>query len=85
MEPGDAEIVRSVLAPESEPPEEEPWLELEASDPEVDEARRREAAEEEIARLEAEIEDCRRRQRAFERYLDALGGDRSAESGSTSG
>ena len=48
----------------------EEWLELEADDPEV----LRAEAEEEIRRLEAEIAASARRQEAFERYLEALGG-----------
>ena len=48
----------------------EEWLELEADDPEE----LRAEAEEEIRRLEAEIAASARRQEAFERYLEALGG-----------
>jgi len=48
----------------------EEWLELEADDPEA----LRAEAEEEIRRLEAEIAASARRQEAFERYLEALGG-----------
>lgn len=75
MEPGDVALVRELLA---EPSVDEPeWegedgrdlFELYEGSPE-DEAQ--ESAEEEIARLEQELDLCRRRQRAYERYLAAL-------------
>ena len=69
MEPGDAEIVRETLqGPSEEFEEEEFFLEGEeaGSEPDPD------AVEEEIARLEQELADCRRRQQAFERYLSGL-------------
>lgn len=74
MTPGDADIIRTVLAgqnPGEEIPEEEPdedWLAREA-DPEA-------TSQEllaEIARLEDEIARSQRRRDAFGRYLDALG------------
>ena len=74
MTPGDADIVRAVMAgqsPGEEIPEEEPdedWL-APAVDPEADS---RELLAE-IARLEEEIARSQRRRDAFERYLDALG------------
>lgn len=43
-----------------------------ADDGEDDEAEAKADAEAEIARLEAELSECRRRQRAHERYLEAL-------------
>lgn len=75
MTPGDAEVVRSVLAgqdPGQETAEEEPdedWLAPEA-DPEAE----RQELLIEITRLEEEIVQSRRRRDAFERYVDALGG-----------
>lgn len=75
MTPGDADVVRTVLAgqnPGEEIPEEEPdedWL-APAADPE---AETRELLAE-ITRLEEEIARSRRRRDAFERYVDALDG-----------
>jgi hypothetical protein len=70
MEPGDAEIVRETLqGPRDELEEEEFFLEREAFGSEPDP----EALEEEIARLEHQLAECRRRQQAFERYLAGLG------------
>ena len=76
MTPGDAEIVRAVLDDQNpgdgiteEESVEEDWLAGD-SDPEAE----REELVAEIARLEEEIALSRRRQHAYERYLDALGG-----------
>ena len=74
MTPGDAEIVRAVLAgqnPWEETPEDEideDWLAAEP-DPEVES----EELLAEIARLEEEIAHSQRRRDAFARYLEALG------------
>ena len=70
MEPEDVDIVRDALGAAPLGPEEalEFGLELdELSD------NGGESIEGEIARLQAEIGESRRRQRAFERYLEALG------------
>lgn len=77
MDPAEAKLVRDGLAGifEDTPPDEESfWTEDEASfwaddqDPDSPEA-----LEEDIARLERELESCRRRQQAYERYLELLG------------
>jgi hypothetical protein len=68
MSPEDAEIVRTELTPV--PLEEGGFFERDdviLFDDEVDEHA------EELARLNDELADCRRRQRAFESYLEALG------------
>ena len=74
MSPEDVEIVRAELDPPGMEAEEDPSFFFERDDlinlddePEVD------PHAEELARLNDELEDCRRRQRAFEAYLDALG------------
>jgi hypothetical protein len=74
MSPEDVEIVSAELAPPSIDVEEDPAFFFERDDlinlddePDVD------PHAEELARLNAELEDCRRRQRAFEAYLEALG------------
>jgi hypothetical protein len=73
MTPEDVEVLRRVLGSLPEDPDEEPddlgsadWLEAEEEDPAA-------VAEAEIARLHTELEDSRRRQQAYERYLEALG------------
>jgi hypothetical protein len=75
MDPADAKLVRDGFAgifddgqPDEQSfwPEDETWLEDEPEDS----AR---VLEEEIARLERELEACRRRQQAYERYLELLG------------
>ena len=75
MEPGDVDVVRPLLYGEEDEPPEEPddpllleWYEA-VADPEPDPAEQ----EEEIARLQQELADSRRRQLALERYLEALG------------
>lgn len=77
MSSEDAEIVRAELAPlagaESGFLERDDVIQLE------DES---EAQAEELARLHGELDDCRRRQRAFAAYLEALG---SSASGGTPG
>jgi len=74
MSPEDAEIVSAELSPAGMDGEEDPEFFFERDDlinldaePEVD------PHAEELARLNGELEDCRRRQRAFEAYLAALG------------
>ena len=74
MAPEEVEIVRQTLeGPPDDLEEEEFLLEREEFGEEPDE----EALEEEIARLERGLVECRRRQQAFERYLAAL--DTSAQ------
>ena len=69
MAPGDVEIVRETLDPQpAVDPEEENWLDFGDDDG----AATREDGEAEIARLESEIAESRRRQRAFESYIEAL-------------
>lgn len=66
----EVEIVRSALVGtdfELEEELDEEWLSFGPSEDEL-----RADRTEEIARLEAELEACRRRQAAFERYLDLL-------------
>jgi hypothetical protein len=75
MTPGDADIVRTVVAgqtPEEEIPEEESgedWL-APAADPEAE----RQELLAEITRLEEEITRSQRRRDALQRYVDALDG-----------
>jgi hypothetical protein len=72
MAPADAAIVRELLGDGWAPADDEDagdedaglWLD-DDGEPADDE-------EDEVARLEAELERCRARQRALERYLDAL-------------
>jgi hypothetical protein len=74
MAPEDVEIVRPLLFGEEAEPLEEPeawaleWHEATA-DPEPDPAEQ----EAEVARLQEELDESRRRQQALERYLAALG------------
>jgi hypothetical protein len=72
MPPEDAEIVRADLTPPTHDTGHAPGY-LERDDVIFldDEA---DVHDEELARLNEELEDCRRRQRAFQAYLDALGG-----------
>ncbi len=74
MEPGDVAIVRPALyGEEIGPPEPDDPLTLEwyeaTADPEPDPAEQ----EEEVARLQQELAESRRRELALERYLEALG------------
>ncbi len=78
MTPEDAAALRAVLQLDGEPlSEEEPlpeddWLgPEESSEPDPDEPE--DDAEEEIARLQAEVAESRRRQALLERYIEALG------------
>lgn len=77
MDPAEAKLVRNGLAgifEEVQPDEASFWGEEETSfwgdeeDPDSPEA-----LEEDIARLERELDACRRRQQAYERYLELLG------------
>jgi hypothetical protein len=74
----DAALVRSLLLPpeeaEAEMDEEERRQMYGDESPEDEEPDPREWTEEEIARLEEEIAESRRRQQALERYLEALDG-----------
>jgi hypothetical protein len=75
MAPEDAELARSLLAPAEEPAEdadEDEWLIFGDDAPGDEEPDPREATEEEIARLQDELGESRRRQEALERYLEAL-------------
>ena len=66
MEPADVEIVRPALQSDEPEPVTEPEEEEEdAEDPAA-------WLEQEVVRLQEEIESSNRRQLAFERYLDAL-------------
>lgn len=68
MSPEDAEIVKEELTPA--PLEERSFFERDDVIMLDDEGDERAA---ELARLNEELEDCRRRVRAFEAYLEALG------------
>ena len=75
----DAELARSLLAPEepADDADEDAWLifgddQPEDDQPEGDEPDPRTEAEEEIARLQAEIAASRRREQALEAYIAAL-------------
>ncbi len=72
MEPEDVEVVRDALGATPWGADEELGFGLEVDDLSDDEG---ESIEEEIARLQEEIARSRRRQGAFERYLEALGPD----------
>jgi hypothetical protein len=75
MAPEDVETVRSLLSPDGAPElDEEDWLRFEddADDEEPAEAED-DFLEEEIGRLQGEVAESRRRQKALQRYLDALG------------
>ena len=74
MSPEDVKVVREALVGSDEPDEVDAVL-SEWPDDTADEA---DDVEGEIARLEAELAECRRRQQAFERYLAVLSA--SAES-----
>jgi hypothetical protein len=76
MTPEDAELARSLLRPgepeEAEDSAEDEWLIYGDDPPEAEETDPRAEAEEEIARLQEELEGSRRRQEALERYIAAL-------------
>ncbi len=69
MAPEDVAVVRPAVQPVGLDGPEEEWLQIDEGSPEPDP----EEIEAEIARLEDEIASSRRRQEAFERYLEALG------------
>jgi hypothetical protein len=74
MAPEDAAVVRELIGEEELPPD-EAWA-VDGDDDEeapVEPPDTREETEEEIARLQGEIAESRRRQEALERYLEALG------------
>jgi hypothetical protein len=77
MAPEDVELARSVIAPGEEAvdeSDEDAWLIFGDEGPESEEEPDpREQTEDEIARLQEELEDSRRRRQALERYIDALG------------
>ncbi len=75
MEPEDAAAVRAILHPEGVSVEDDEWLGMAQGlfDSDSDPDDPPDDPEEEIARLQAEIDDSRRRQQLLERYLDALG------------
>jgi hypothetical protein len=73
MTPDDVAVVRAELyGPEPEEPDEE-WAASEWDLPEPDLEPDPAERESEIARLQEAIASSRRRQQAFERYLEALG------------
>jgi hypothetical protein len=82
MTPEDAAALRTVLQLDGEPlSEDEPlpeddWLGPAEESSESDPDETEDDAEEEIARLQAEVAESRRRQEVLERYIEALG-DRS--------
>jgi len=82
MTPEDAAALRTVLQLDGEPlSEDEPlpeddWLGPSEESSESDPDETEDDAEEEIARLQAEVAESRRRQEVLERYIEALG-DRS--------
>jgi PPOX class probable F420-dependent enzyme len=71
----DAEVIRAAFGEDAGPPElgyEEEVARALEDDDEVDPKAQRRELLEELARLRGEIDDSRRRQRAFEHYMDAL-------------
>jgi hypothetical protein len=71
MDAAEADLVRDRLAGRAEdgpPPEESFWGDDDAAD-----AADGDELEEEISRLARELETCRKRQQAYERYLRLLG------------
>jgi len=74
MSPEDVEIVNAELSPPGIDAEDDPSFFFERDDLiNLDDDDEVDPHAEELARLNGELEDCRRRQRAFEAYLDALG------------
>jgi len=74
MSPEDVEIVNAELNPPGIEVEDDPSFFLERDDLiNLDDEEDVDPHAEELARLNDELEDCRRRQRAFEAYLEALG------------
>jgi len=74
MVPEDAEAVRAILQPDQALELDEEWLGLVDEAAEADPGEVEQDAEAEIARLQAEIAESRRRQDVLERYLEALDG-----------
>src|SRR5262245_34775906 len=74
MDPEDARLVREASAgvPDDGPPPGDPSWRGEGEEYAAPGAER-DGVEEEVARLERELATCRRRQRAYERYLELLG------------
>ena len=78
MQPDDVETVRELLGPQPDFEVDEEWVPNEhdtfeeAAEPELEEDPTAEL-EEEISRLESEIEVAKQRRQALERYLEALG------------
>jgi len=74
MSPEDVEIVNGELNPPGIEAEDDPSFFFERDDLiNLDDEEDVDPHAEELARLNDELEDCRRRQRAFEAYLEALG------------
>jgi hypothetical protein len=73
MSPEDAAIVRAELNPPMPYTEADPGFFFERDDLINLDEEETDPQEAELARLDVELEDCRRRQRAFEAYLEALG------------
>jgi len=74
MSPEDVEIVNAELNPPGIEVEDDPSFFFERDDLiNLDDEENVDQHAEELARLKGELEDCRRRQRAFEAYLEALG------------
>jgi hypothetical protein len=75
MSPEDVEIVDAELNPPTWESEEDELEFIERDDlVDFDEEGEIDLHAEELARLDGELEDCRRRQVAFQAYLDALDG-----------
>jgi hypothetical protein len=75
MAPEDVEVVRPLLHPPGfEPEEDEEWLDLGGEPSDGDAVEPEDDTEAELARLQEEVAASRRRQGAFERYLEALDG-----------
>jgi hypothetical protein len=73
MSPEDVEIVSMELSPPGPEYEPDPDFFIDRDDLfNLDDEPAVDPHEEELARLNAELEDCRRRQRAFDAYLTAL-------------
>ncbi|HZR91829.1 MAG TPA: hypothetical protein VFA44_05395 [Gaiellaceae bacterium] len=75
MDPADADIVREHFRPADWDSGEDDFFGFERDDLLDDDelAEPVDPHEEELARLNEELADCRRRQQAFRRYLEALG------------
>jgi hypothetical protein len=84
MSPEDAEVVRAVL-PEPVPAEleeeDEEWLEVAGEPSDEGAVEPEDETEAELARLQEELDASRKRQGAFERYLQALDGSAEGSRG----